>query len=74
MKINEAIWGVPTQPVELPFKIPTDGFELKQTAGDRPVKVTKIGEGCFEVYFKDPEAPSGSPESNYSITITPSAR
>ena len=71
MKINEAIWGVPTQPVELPFKIPTDGFELKQTQGDRPVKVTKIGKECFEVYLKDPEAPSGSPDSIYSITITP---
>ena len=78
--INEAIWGdhlrggVPTQPVELPFKSPTENFDLKQTEGDRPVKITKISDDCFEVYFKDPEAPPGSRDSRYSITITPSDR
>ena len=69
--INEAIWGMPGKPFKLPFRIETADFELNQTKGDRPVKLTKIGDGRFEVFFKDPESPPGSSECFYSITITP---
>ena len=69
--INEAIWGMPDKPFKLPFRIETADFELKQTKGDRPAKLTKIGDERFEVFFKDPESPPGSAECFYSITITP---
>ncbi len=69
--INEAIWGMPDKPFKLPFRIETANFELNQTKGDRPVKLTKIGDERFEVFFKDPKSPQGSSECIYSITITP---
>ena len=62
---------MPSKPFKLPFRIETANFELNQTKGDRPVKLTKIGDGRFEVFFKDPESPPGSSECFYSITITP---
>jgi len=69
--INEAIWGMPDKPFKLPFRIETVNFELNQTKGDRPAKLTKIGDERFAVFFKDPESPPGSSECFYSITITP---
>ncbi|MBR3505949.1 MAG: hypothetical protein IKO02_02750 [Lentisphaeria bacterium] len=69
--INDAIWGLPSKPFKLPFQIETANFELKQTKGDRPVKLTKVSDERFEVFFKDPKSPPGSNECFYSITITP---
>ena len=69
--INEAIWGMPGKPFKLPFRIETADFDLNQTKVDRPVRLTKIGDERFDVFFKDPESPPGSSECFYSITITP---
>ena len=62
---------MPSKPFKLPFRIETANFELNQTRGDRPVRLTKISGERFEVFFKDPESPQGSAECFYSITITP---
>ena len=71
LTVNDVIWGTPIKPFLLPFKIEAAEFELKQTQGDRPVRLTKVSDDRFEVFFKDPEEPPGSTMCRYSITITP---
>ena len=74
--VNARYWGdehwglgIPTGTFMLPFMIETADFELAQTEGTKPVKVTK-GKSRFEVSFEKPEATDGE-ASRYSITITP---
>ena len=73
MTVNARNWGIgiPLSPFRLPFQIEPGEFELKQTQGDNPVKLTKTGRNRFEVHFDAPEVPAGSDPAPYSITITP---
>ena len=75
--VNARYWGdehwglgIPTGRFKLPFYIGPEDFELEQTEGAKPVKVTK-SKYRFEVYFEKPEVTEGE-ASRYSITITPS--
>ena len=71
VQVNDAIWGMPTKPFLLPFEIETAEFTVKQTKGDRRLKVTKVGDNRFEIFVKDPEGPPGSSLCQYAVTITP---
>ena len=71
VQVNDAIWGMPTKPFLLPFEIETAEFTVKQTEGDRRLKVTKVSDDRFEIFVKDPEAPPGSSMCRYEVTITP---
>ena len=71
VQVNDAIWGMPTKPFLLPFEIETAEFTVKQTKGDRRLKVTKVSDDRFEIFIKDPEGPPGSSLCQYAVTITP---
>ena len=71
VQVNDAIWGMPTKPFLLPFEIETAEFTVKQTKGDRRLKVAKVGDNRFEIFVKDPEGPPGSSLCQYAVTITP---
>ena len=71
VQVNDAIWGMPTKPFLLPFDIETAEFTVKQTKGDRRLKVAKVGDNRFEIFVKDPEGPPGSSLCQYAVTITP---
>ena len=75
--VNARYWGdkgwglgIPTGTFKLPFYIGPEDFELEQTEGAKPVKVTK-SKYRVEVYFEKPEVTEGE-ASRYSITITSS--
>ena len=71
VKINGRRWTYLSEPFELPFQIDTAHPEMVKTKGENPVKLSKINDQRFEVYFNDPRSPSATHSTGYSITITP---
>ena len=69
--VNEKSWRVENRPFVLPFEIETAHPEMVKTKGENPVKLSKINDQRFEVYFNDPRSPSATHSTGYSITITP---
>ena len=68
VEINNRSWYLPI-PFELPFEIETSHPEMVKTEGNPPVKLTKINEQRFEVYFNGPR--SSPVPIKYTVTITP---
>ncbi len=68
--VNGKRWNLRT-PFELPFQIDTAHPEVVQTSGNKQVRLNRISDERFEVYFEYPGVPSGSSGSRYIVQIAP---
>ncbi len=72
VKINGRRWTrMESRNFELPFQIETAHPEMVKNEGENPVKLTKISDRKFEVFFDDSEPASRRHSPVYTVTITP---